>query len=99
MVKALDCRPRSAVCKLADAAESQSRLSDGRSEPGGQGVAKALVRAVSNPCDVPVGSNQHGSGSGDRAEHRELPPTIVSGVDSGDPIRPWSNVEGAGLTE
>src|SRR5262245_53413703 len=42
----------------------------GRSEPGGQGVTKALVRAVADPRDVSVGPNQHGSGSSDRAEHR-----------------------------
>ena len=71
----------------------------GRSEPGGQGVTKALVRAVSDPRDVSVGPDQHGSGSSDRAEHRELPHTSVSSVDPLHPIRPWSDVEGAGLTE
>ena len=60
----------------------------GRSEPGGQGVTKALVRAFSDPGDVSVGPNQHGRGSSDRAEHRELPHTVVSSVEALDPIRP-----------
>ena len=60
---------------------------------------KALVRAVGGPRDVSVGPNQHGSGSSDRAEHRELPRTSVSSVDPLNPIRPWSDVEGAGLAE
>ncbi len=58
-----------------------------------------MVRAVPGPRDVPVGANQHGSGSSDRAEHRELPHTCVSSVDPLNPIGPWSNVEGAGLAE
>src|SRR5512143_4246668 len=70
-----------------------------RSEPGGQGVSKALVRAVSDPRDVSVGPDQHGGGSSDRAEDRELPRTSVSSIDPLNPIRPWSDVEGTGLTE
>src|SRR3954468_19254574 len=58
-----------------------------------------MVRAVSDPRDVSVGPNQHGSGSSDRAEHRELPHISVSSVDPLNPIRPWSDIEGAGLTE
>jgi hypothetical protein len=58
-----------------------------------------LVRAVSDPRHVSVGPNQHGGGSSDRAEHRELPHPSVSSVDPLNPIRPWSDVERAVLTE
>jgi hypothetical protein len=57
------------------------------------------VRAVSHPGDISVGPNQHGSGSSDPAEYRKLPLTNVFGVDQPDPIRPWSDVEAAGLAE
>src|SRR5688572_9375898 len=71
----------------------------GRTEPGGQGVTKAVVRAVSDPRDVSVGANQHGSGRSDCAEDRELPDTGVACVESLNPICPWSDVEGSGLAE
>jgi hypothetical protein len=71
----------------------------GRSKPGGQGVTKALVRAVSDPRDVSVGPDQRGSGSRNRAEHRELPHPGVSSVDPSNPLHPWIDVEGARLTE
>ena len=57
-----------------------------------------MVRAVSDPRDVSVGPNQHSNGSSYRTEHRELPRTSVSSVDPLDPIRPWGDVERAGLS-
>ena len=83
----------------ARAARLRELRRSGGSEPGGEGVTKAAVRTVSDPRDVSIGPNQHGSGSRDRAEHRELPHTSVSSVDPLNPVRPWSDVEGAGLTE
>ena len=50
-------------------------------------------------ADISVGPDQHGGGSSDRAECRKLPRTDVFGVDQLNPIRPWSDVEAAGLTE
>jgi len=70
-----------------------------RPEPGSQSFAKALVRAVADPRNVSVGANQHRRGRRDCAEHRELPHTSVSSVDPLHPLRPWTDVEGAGLTE
>ena len=55
--------------------------------------------SVSQPGHVSVGPNQHGSGSSDGAEYRKLQDTNVFGVDQLNPIRPWSDVEAAGLTE
>src|SRR5262249_104172 len=49
--------------------------------------------------EVCVGPNQHGVGSGDRAKHRKPPPTNTVSVDQPDPIRPWRDVEAAGLTQ
>ena len=46
-----------------------------------------------------VGPDQHGRGSGDLAEHRELPHAFVLGVDQPDSICPRRDVEPAGLTE
>src|SRR5262249_335352 len=69
------------------------------SEPGGQGVTKAMVRARPDPRDVSVGSNQQGNGSGHGAECRQLPRTPIPSVDPPNPIRPWTDVEGAGLAE
>ena len=48
-----------------------------------------------------VGPNQHGGGSSDRAQHRQLPPTRILRVDSSNPICPGGRraVEGVGLTE
>jgi hypothetical protein len=40
------------------------------SQPRGQGVAKTLVRAASDPRDVPIWPNQHGRWSRYRTEHR-----------------------------
>jgi hypothetical protein len=55
--------------------------------------------SVSHPGDISVGPNQHGSGSSDCAKHRKLPHAVVLGVDQLNSIRPWRDVEGAGLTE
>src|SRR5437870_13286364 len=55
--------------------------------------------SVSHPGYVSVGPNQHGSGSSDRAKYRKLPDANVFGVDQLNPIRPWSDVEAAGLPE
>ena len=68
-------------------------------EPGSQRVAQSGICAVSHPGDISVGPNQHGGGSGDRAKYRKLPQADIFSVDQLDPIRPWSNVEAAGLTE
>jgi hypothetical protein len=57
------------------------------------------VGSVSDPGDVSVGPSQYGSGRGDRATCRKLPRTNVFGVDQLDPVRPWSDVEAAGLAE
>jgi len=46
-----------------------------------------------------VGPNQHGSGRSDCAKYRKLPDTSVFGVDQLNPIRPWGDVEAAGLIE
>ncbi len=46
-----------------------------------------------------VGPDQHGAGSGDGAEHRELPSAGVFGADQLDPIGPGGKVDGAGLAE
>ncbi len=54
---------------------------------------------LSHPGDISVGPDQHGGGSGDRAKYRKLPRTDVFGVDQLDPIRPWRDVEAAGLAE
>ena len=54
---------------------------------------------LSHPGHVSVGPDQHGGGSGDLAEYRELPRPGVLGVDQLDPVRPRSDVEAAGLTE
>jgi hypothetical protein len=71
----------------------------GRSESGGQGVTKALVRPVSDPRDMSIGPDQDGNRSSDHAEHRELPYTRVASVDQPNVIPPWGDVEGTGLTE
>src|SRR5207244_12825711 len=70
-----------------------------RSEPGGQRFRESELGSVSDPGNVSVGPDQHGSGSCDRAEYRELPLPLVARVDQLDPVRPWSDVEAAGLTE
>lgn len=70
-----------------------------RPEPLGEGITKALVRALGGPRDVPVGSNQDGLGSGDRAEHREIPYTRVASVDPANSVRPWRDVERPGVAE
>ena len=57
------------------------------------------VGSVSHPGHVSVRPNQHGGGRRDRAQYRKLPDTNVFGVDQLNPIRPWSDVEAAGLTE
>src|SRR3954452_5518133 len=70
-----------------------------RPEPGGQRLRKARRVAVSHPGDVTIGPDQHDCWSSDRAECREVPRAVISGVDQPDPIRPRRDVEGAGLTE
>ncbi len=60
---------------------------------------RAGVSPLSDPADVAVGPNQHGSGSSDRAEHRKLPRTGVSSVDQLDAVSPRSDVEAARLAE
>jgi hypothetical protein len=46
-----------------------------------------------------VGPNQHGSGGSHRAKYRKLPNTGISSIDQLNSIRPWRDVEAAGLTE
>jgi len=46
-----------------------------------------------------VGSDQHGRGSSDLADDRELPHAVVRGVDQPDSIRPRRNAETAGFAE
>ena len=53
----------------------------------------------STQATYPSGRINTGVGSGDRANCRKLPRTNVSGVDPRDPIRPWRDVDAAGLTE
>ena len=57
------------------------------------------VGLVSYPSHMSVGSNQHGSGRSDCAKYRKLPETSVFAVDQLNPIRPWGDVEAAGLIE
>ena len=56
---------------------------------------EAHVSAVSTQA-TSVGPDQHGSGRGDRAEHRQLPRAGVRGVDQPHPIRPRRDVEAPG---
>jgi hypothetical protein len=70
-----------------------------RSEPPAQRVSEPQLGQVSHPGHIPVGPNQHGSGSWDRPEYRKLPRTNVCGVDQLNPICPWSDVQAAGLTK
>src|SRR5260221_6494622 len=71
----------------------------GRSEPGAESVAKALVGALSHPRDIAVRPNQQGSGSRDRAERWKLPYASVPSVDPSHPIRPERDVERVAVTE
>ena len=48
---------------------------------------------------MPVGPDQHGSGSSDGAKYRKFPRAVVCRVDHLDPVRPWSDVEAAGVAE
>ena len=48
---------------------------------------------------MPVGPDQHGGGSGDRAEYRKFPWAGVFGVDQPDPVRPGRDVVAARLAE
>src|SRR6266540_7465733 len=57
------------------------------------------VGSVSRPGDMSVGPNQHGRGRHDRAKYRKLPNTRILSVDEPNSIRPWRDVEAAGLTE
>src|SRR5262245_2933108 len=69
------------------------------SEPGGQRVREPQVSTLTHPGDVPVGADQHGGGSADLAEYRQLPRAGVFRVRQLDPVRPPGDVEAAGLTE
>src|SRR3982074_48764 len=71
----------------------------GRSEPGGQRFRESELGGVSDPGNVSVGPDQHGSGSGDRAKYRKLPRADIFSIDQLDPVSPWSDVNAAGLTE
>jgi hypothetical protein len=46
-----------------------------------------------------VRPDQHGSGSGDRAEYRNLPWAGVGGVDQPDPVCPFGDFDAAGIAE
>ena len=61
-------------------------------------VSPRLV-PLSHPGDMSVGPDQHGGGSSDRAEYRELPRTGIFRVDQLDPVCPWGDVDAAGLAE
>ena len=65
-----------------------SRFSSWCSEPGGEGVTQSRIRAVPHPGDISVGPDQHGGGSGDRAEHRKLPHAGVRRRRSSGPGQP-----------
>src|SRR5262245_50176280 len=69
------------------------------SEPRGQRVREAGTGSISHPGDVSVGPDQYGGGSSDSPDGRKLPWSGVSSVDRLNPIRPWRDVEVAGLTE
>jgi len=72
---------------------------DLEAEPGGKGSRQLGVRSVSHPGDIAVGSDQHGEGGGDLAEHGEFPRSRILGVDEADAVRPRRRVETVGLTE
>jgi len=46
-----------------------------------------------------VGPDQHGGGSGGRAEYRKLPWAGVRGVDQPDPVCPSGDFDAAGIAE
>jgi hypothetical protein len=46
-----------------------------------------------------VGPDQHGGGSGDRADYRKLPWAGVGGVDQPDPVCPSGDFDAAGVAE
>jgi hypothetical protein len=52
-----------------------------RSEPDRQRVDETNLGSTSDPSHIPIGPNQHRARWSDRADHRKLPRTIVSGVD------------------
>src|SRR6185436_10405933 len=77
----------------------RARLRRSKSEPGGQCVSEPRLGRVSHPGHISVGPDQHGLGSRDGAKHWKLPHAITFGVDNSDPIRPWRDVEAAGVTQ
>jgi hypothetical protein len=68
-----------------------------RSEPSGQGVGEPPLGQVPHPRYVSVGPNQDGGRSGDYPECWKLPRTDALAVDQLNAIRPWTEVEAAGL--
>ena len=62
-------------CFAARIGRSSALRRGRRSEPGGQRVSEPQLGSVSHPGHVSVGPDQHGGGSGDRAEYRKLPRT------------------------
>src|SRR6185437_2850234 len=70
-----------------------------RPEPAGQHVTETRLGQLSGPADIPVGPDEHGRGSSDRAEYRKLPWASVFSVDQLDPVRPGGDVEAAGLAQ
>src|ERR1700709_2741940 len=81
------CMTPSRVTWLTTATRIELTLSR-RPEPGGQRFGESGVGSVSDPGDVSVGPDQHGGGSGDHAEHRQLPLPVVARVDQLDPVGP-----------
>src|ERR1700679_2599867 len=75
------------------------RVSSWCSEPGSQGFAQSGLRAAPHPRDISVGSDQHGGGSGDRAQDRKFPQFDTLSFDQLDTVSPRSDGKAAGLTE
>src|SRR3954469_23743703 len=70
-----------------------------RPEPGSQRVTKSSISSLSHPRHISIRPNQYCCRSSDSSDSRQLPLTVVPGVDQPDAIRPSSNVDAAGLSE
>ena len=70
--------PRRPGCLVREDSHAPRLRAGRRSEPAGERVRQARVGCRSDPGDVSVGPDQHGGGSGDRAEHRKLPRAVVA---------------------
>ena len=68
--------PELAADRVAELVTAHVRPPDGP-EPGGQRVLEGPTSPLAHPRHVPVGSDQHGRGSADRTDHRQLPRAVV----------------------